>query len=449
MRAGKDKDHPGHLIGPDGFRAVRGAAVYGANAAGKSNLVLAMGFARDLIVRGRSFGQALEFSPFELCDEADGARPSGFHWYFVHEGKMWSYGFEVLRRRIVEEYLFARDVGSGKELSYFSRSTDEAGKTSIKPGAALVKGKDTLKRRLKDLELNMKNRPEQPFLTLAIENSIEEFGPVYEWFSDVLQVIRAETVFPDLLSFSHSQEEFLGFLSEFVRLADTGIERLVPEETEMDEAQLLSNVPDEFRDGVRELLVNIEPGQMSASNLGFLPVGFGRKADGRLMALELNAEHKCSGGRVVKFRLDRESEGTQRLLHLLPILFAFKNESKVIVIDELERRLHTKLSRRFVEMALHVGNREGNQLVFTTHDTNLLDSSLLRRDEIHFARKKHNRTSLERLSEYQIRNYRDYEKAYSLGRVGGGGPRLSYELFELMEEDDATEPKREVEVAAS
>ena len=444
MRAGKDKDHVGHLIGPSKFQAVRGAAIYGANAAGKSNLVLAMHFARELIVRGRTFGQAIEYSPFELCDD-EAERPSGFHWYFVHAGKVWSYGFDILRRRVVEEYLYVRDEKGGPEANWFTRTTDEKGETKIKPGT--LSGNKKLKKRLQDLEVNMAKRPEQPFLTMAIENSVEELMPIYDWFDSVLVVVRAESPFDKLLSFSYSQKEFLSFLSEFVRMADTGIERLVVEEEDVDEGELIAQLPGGQREMMQQVFAQLEANEMVAMNMKFLPIGFARKEDGHLVGLSIRAEHCYENGKK-KFHLDRESEGTQRLLHLSPILFAFKVEPRVVVIDEMERRLHTRLTQRFVEMALQDSNRDGNQLIFTTHDTNLLDSSLLRRDEIYFARKKQHRTQLERLSEYQIRSDRDYEKAYELGRIGGGGPRLSYEMFGLMEEDEPS--KAEVpEVAAS
>jgi AAA15 family ATPase/GTPase len=117
--------------------------------------------------------------------------------------------------------------------------------------------------------------------------------------------------------------------------------------------------------------------------------------------------------------MEEESEGTQRLIHLVPSLFILKQDSEIVVfLDELDRRLHPLLSRYFVETAINC-RAKGNQLVFTTHDTNLLDLDLLRRDEIWFIEKdSQGASSCYSLAEFKIRPDLKIEKGYLNARFG-------------------------------
>jgi len=126
-------------------------------------------------------------------------------------------------------------------------------------------------------------------------------------------------------------------------------------------------------------------------------------------------------GQLVEFSIDEESEGTQRLINLIPALFILKkNPEKVIFLDELDRRLHPLLSRKFLEFFLQCKIEQSkNQLIFTTHDTNLLDLDLLRRDEIWFVEKNNQGASqLYSLAEFKIRSDLKVEKGYLNGRFG-------------------------------
>jgi AAA15 family ATPase/GTPase len=133
----------------------------------------------------------------------------------------------------------------------------------------------------------------------------------------------------------------------------------------------------------------------------------------------LRTRHRDANGKLVDFSLEEESEGTQRLINLIPSLFLLKQDlEKVIFLDELDRRLHTKLSRCFVEMAINCRNKN-NQLIFTTHDTNLLDLDLLRRDEIWFVEKNdQGASSCYSLAEFKVRPDLKIEKGYLNGRFG-------------------------------
>jgi len=430
MRAGGDKDHPDHVVKTGKWSAVKTAAIYGANAAGKSNLVLAMAFASDFILR--EAGANLKFRHhFHLANNNE--KPSGFHWNFLCEGQLWSYGFELTKQHVSEEYLFVQDPNGGKERKWFERTTQND-KTEVKWGKAFMGSLPKDDAQL--LRLSAKRiGGDELVLWRFVDNDIGAINPVYEWFETVLTVIPAESKFESLVPKAHNSSDFLDFLSEFLRFADVSIDCLMPKRVPFKlDTFLTSEASGELRQTWERGIADLKPDEGLLMLRDYVPMVIEKDHDGKIWRLELAARHKRDDGSDADFPLDWESSGTQRLIHLLAGLFQMKTQPTVLVIDEIERRFHPKLTRRFVELAGQC-SIEGNQLIFTTHETALLDSLLLRRDEVFFARKKNNRTFLERLSDYPIRPDRDYEKAYELGRVGGGGPKLGFEMFGLMESE--------------
>lgn len=415
MRASDEADHPEHVLTRGKHRAVRGAALYGANAAGKSNLVLAMGFARDLIVRGRGLNRSIGVRPFALRKGDN--RPSGFHWQFIHDGQLWSYGFDVTSRHIVEEYLFSRDENGDEEKMWFERKTDENGETKVEFGPGLVaRGNSRLSLRLELIAENL--RANQLFLTHAMENKVEEMEKVWEWFNEYFYVVHAESTYRDILKVAVQGEDFLKFAGELLRFADTGIIELIAEKKpfDLEEAENDFSHVDFF--DLEAECATLEHGEMRQFDSGLVPKAVLRDENGDLWSLTFQALHRTSDGETHKIPFEHESEGTQRLLHLSPILFVLRRRAFTIVADELDRRLHTLLAREFVKLALDESSQ--GQLIFTTHDTNLLDADLLRRDEIWFVDKgKSGASSLYSLAQFEMDKDVDYEKAYLLGLFEG------------------------------
>lgn len=411
MRASGDKDHPAHVVGGK-IPLLRGAAIYGANAAGKSNLVLAMGFARDFIApRGQNTASLSDVRPFGLRENA--GRASVFHWHFIHDGKIWNYGFSLTNERVVEESLYVRDEKSGREKRWFERTTDENGETSVSLGDEFLNAKKDDGQLLK--LIGPRTPDAELFLRYCRQNQIAAVEPVFAWFEDVLLIVRAESDYEPLVLEANENESFLKFLSDHVRDAGTGIDAI--EKVEVKEG----DIPEQSLRAMKEMYHALEPGETSLKidkNLGFNDWSVVRRDEfGALSFITLFAQHRTKEEGVRNFNPNQESEGTQRFLHLLPRLFQLQTRPKVLIIDELERRLHTLLTRRLVDQALNVSPQMRSQFIFTTHDTNLLDSDLLRRDEIWFVDKDENgASSLTSLAEYKIRSDSDYEKGYLLGR---------------------------------
>ena len=224
LRATKDDSHPIHLVsnvlGNNG-KVLRAAGIYGANASGKSNLIKAMKFARDLIIEGTKGDEDIPVTPFKLGTTLN--EPSRFQFNFFYKGILYSYGFKVNSTQILEEFLYA--TVNGKEVKYFERVTSEELKTEVDFGTILTKGNTEKRNFLKYKEAD--TRPNQLFLTTVFEGNIrdrvEEFVPVVAWFQSVLTIIEAEKKEITLEKITHTREALKEYLGKILRASDTGI----------------------------------------------------------------------------------------------------------------------------------------------------------------------------------------------------------------------------------
>lgn len=417
MRATSDTRHPNHVVAAPtssgkATATLRAAAIYGANAAGKSNLVLAMAFAQKLILEGTRGETSIGVRPFKLDRNK---KPSRFEFMFRHEGTPYSYGFAADSRRVHEEWLFA--TPGKRESRLFERVTHEDGKVEAELGPSLRRAEGGA---FLDF-VAQGTRPNQLFLTECAERNVEAVKPVMDWFRDVLMPIRAESRYAHLPMQARFNKSFQQFLGDFLRAAGTGIEGLETREIPVDWERHYADMEVADREELERDVMTLEPKE------GFIVMdGQGRRsflvrgASGKACLLVVRTVHHTATGQAIRFRLEDESEGTQRLVHLLPALFMLKRGPKVLVVDELDRRLHTLLARLFLQQALECGEDDPQgQIIFTTHDTNLLDLDLLRRDEIWFIEKDPGgATHLASLAEWKVRPDLEIEKSYLTGRFG-------------------------------
>ncbi len=413
----REHHHPGHLV--DGIRGVQGqllrtAAIYGANAAGKSNLVKAMRFARNLILQGTSLDKPISITPFRL---GNAGKPSRFEFMLYHGDVLYSYGFVVDSAQVVEEWLYA--THTTKEVRYFERTTAE-GQVSVEFGASFT-GRSAKQKQFLNF-VAQGTRPNQLFLTEAASKNVQEVLPVMEWFGDVLLIIEAEAKYKLLEVRVQKDTQFTDYLASFLRSAGTGIDSVIASEVDLDFGRYFPDMPEEVSVEILGELKDTE----NTEGVMILPADGERYfakigQSGIPTLLRLRTQHRASDGGLVEFGVNEESDGTQRLMHLVPALLSLQQrQPKVIILDELDRRLHPLLTKFFLESALKCQELGGhNQLMFTTHDTNLLSLDLLRRDEIWFVEKDGNGCSwLYSLSEFKIRPDLQIEKGYLAGRFG-------------------------------
>jgi uncharacterized protein len=405
MAAGADPQHADHLSRSGGTSVLSLAAIYGANGAGKSNLIKAIGFAKELIVGGTRGNKRIAITPFRLGGSEQ--RPSKFEFIFTYQGSQYSYGFKLDREQIFEEWLYVIPEGKKKEVMYFERITSATKETKIDYGPSL-KRRSTKRRQFLDFVAEG-TRPNQLFLTEGIDRNVEELAPVMDWFALVLTILPSELRYGDLdLDLLHNKS-FNEFMSEFLQHSGTGVDSIIAEEIDLDLDSLPEAIAISRDDGFDEIVQN----HLQGKSL------FSKDIEDESTVIQLKTRHRTEAGLFVDLGMDEESDGTQRLIKLAPILFILKQEPEIVLlIDELDRQLHPLLSRHFLETAIRCKNPQ-NQLIVTTHDTNLLDLDLFRRDEIWFVEKtRQGSSSLYSLAEFKVRPDLKIEKGYLNGRFG-------------------------------
>ena len=435
MVAGRSTQHTDHQIrstntfSPDLLRA---SAIFGKNASGKSNFIKALGFAKDLVTNSPSIGSKIAIRPFRLDSESL-RKPSSFRFELLINGKVYDYGFILNSKMVLEEWLY--EIKRTTEILLFKRKhgTVTLGKIDY---SKAIDPDNPLKSNKKDQELRLHfvgedTRDNQLFLTASIERNQPYFKQIYDWFNNSLHIIRPDSKFYGTefqLIEGDKNDNFIADFETLLKELDTDIEGI--ELTQVDvNNDLIKAYP--YLTDLRKTIEEIEP-----QSKVLLPMPDDRRfaliknKAGEVSCFKLMTKHKKSVGpeeelfetteTSVLFELNWESQGTQRLMDLVPSLFMMKNSSSTIFIDEIARSLHPELSYKLVKLILSSQNLFRSQIIFTSHEDYLLDFDLLRRDEIWFVDKNKNEaSSLYSLEEFKPRYDADIRKGYLQGRFGG------------------------------
>jgi uncharacterized protein len=413
-----DRQHADRLIedaAGKGRSVLSIAAIYGANAAGKSNLIKALSFAKDLILEGTRSHRSIPVATFKLGDYSK--KPSKFEFIFTHQDARYAYGFKLNREQILEEWLHVIPAGKKKEVMCFERITSLDKKTSVEYGSPLT-GRSSKRKQFLEF-IAEGTRPNQLFLTEAIDRNVEDLEPVANWFAYVLTVIPADSDITNLEAAALRDKSFTDFLGEILRFSGTGIDGIEAKEVELDFDKYFPNMSKTEKDDFLEEFLEKEDNAAVMEGVNGKQYVIFKNEHERLRLIQMTTQHRHENGTLIDFTMEEESEGSQRLINLIPVLFLLKySQEEVIFIDEIDRRLHPLLSHFFVKTAIESQNK-GNQVIFTTHDTTLLDLELLRRDEIWFVEKDRQGSSrLYSLAEFKTRPDLKIEKGYLNGRFG-------------------------------
>lgn len=417
VASNRPTDHLDHLrvIPDDEHKLLPVAAVYGANGAGKSNLVKALSFMERLVLVGTEPKQPISRKAFAM-DKDSANQPTELSLQFTDGVRVYAYGFRVTDKFVSAEWLSL--LRGGKETIVYERLTDNDGKVTIEAGPVL--DDDSWGDNSKALALTKVGvLPNQLFLHVAGKNLREEDqGPilagVLKWFRIGLTIIDPDAAFGNLARLVALDDTFSSFASEFLKRVETGVDLLKADTVTVDEKFLLA-----FPDDVRR---NIESLDLGDSAMLVDPSGTRRfvekTSEGKILLRSLRAEHLLKDGSRVELPFSEESDGTQRVTDLLPAMHWVGDVVSVFVIDEIDRSLHPLLAKGFVRKFLSACSKNGGQLIFTTHETAFLDTSLLRRDEIWFTDKKlpDGYTRLYSLADFKPRKDLKIDKAYLQGR---------------------------------
>ncbi len=356
-------EHPESLVRAERYDIdlLRVAAIYGANASGKSTVFDALSFMRAAVEdshRSWKPDGGIPRTPFALDPEAV-AEPSRFAVDLLLDGIRYEYGFAVSSARVLEEWLFAYPKGRRQE--WFTRDAareEEFAFSRLLPG--------------ENRAISALTRPNSLFLSAAAQNNHPSLVPLFSWFSRTLEIAddQVRNVYPLVLAALCKKESFRAAVLNWLQSADLGI-------------------------------VGIDLVGPRQSDIQF------RHESG-------------SSGEDILLPFESESQGTRTLFVLAALVLNALARGETLAVDELDRSLHPHLAIQIVSVFNDPATNPLNaQLIFNTHDTNLLDRDHLRRDQIWFTEKGDDgATRLFPLTDFRARKYENLERGYLQGRYG-------------------------------
>jgi AAA15 family ATPase/GTPase len=403
-----------------GTSALKTAVVYGANASGKSNLIKAIEFGKELVLKGNKAEQPIKFSSFKLDKELL-KQNSRIEYEIQHKNKNYAYGFIFNSKEIIEEWLYEISKKSEKEI--FTRDKNRPKEFDLE--AILNKNKKSEEKQF--LEFTAKGTQKNQLFLSEIRtrkvkenvSNIDDLINVIDWFQNALTVIypNSKNVGKkfELLEDTDLNKVFTEMLGYF----DTGIDGIEFKEVDIDKIDIPSEI---LKDIENDLL-----GEKSEKTNAFISNLQDDKyyvisllKDRSLRAQLLKTKHKISGGGYELFDLRDESDGTRRIMDLIPLIIDFFKGDNVFVIDEMERSLHPNLIYDLFDLFLSKCKNVNSQFIVASHESTLLTQKLLRKDEIWFVVKdKLGASRLHSLEDYSIRFDKEVRRDYLLGRYRG------------------------------
>lgn len=364
---------------------LKSAVVYGANASGKSNLIKALQYMRGVVLESAAMqpGQTFDrLQPFKL-DAASGNQPTEFEITFLLDGVRYQYGFAMNTQRIVSEHLLV--FKAFKPQRWFERRFDvESGRDVYEFGSGLKGAKHLWEGA---------TLPNMLFLSRAVNLNSEALLPVFDWFANRLVIINEQSPLSPHFSMQLlKQDAPRKAIRDFLRAADISI---------------------------ADIEVTTKQAMVHTINFD-LATGKREESTGEQAVDEVKFHHITEHGKAV-FDLMDESSGTRNLLFLTGPILDILNKGLTLVVDELDTSLHTLLVQALVRLFHRPDvNTGGAQLIFTTHDTSLLDAyGLFRRDQVWFVEKRPDQSSaLYPLLDFSPRKQEALERGYLQGRYG-------------------------------
>lgn len=380
-----------NIFSTDRLDLLKGAVIYGANASGKSNFIKAMSTMRRLVLQSfeQSSTDELNIVPF-LLNTVTEKSPSFFETVFVIDNIRYRYGFEVDDRQIHAEWLFEAPKNADRPL--FIREAD-----GIEVMKNFPEGKD----------LEERTRENALFLAVADQFNGKISKKIMQWFNNFITISGLSHEGYKGVTFGMLENKQTGAtLLNFYKKLDLGFDDINVNKKPFDPKELPNDMPE----GLFKQLVTDLEGAF--------------RIDIKTIHKKYNAKGKLVGNVEFDMR-SQESSGTNKLFNISGPVFDVLNDGGVLVVDELDASLHPLLTLAVTKL---FNSREFNQnnaqLIFATHDTNLLYYGNYRRDQIYFVEKDtYGSSDMYSLVEYKeegktVRKDRSFEKDYIEGRYG-------------------------------
>lgn len=412
MAAGKHTRHKEQLVVINGKRLLKAGVIFGANASGKSNLIKAINFGKNIVLKG--IKNSMTVNRHFRIDPMAINRPGVFQYDFVSNGHIYSYGFAIsyTENVFLAEWLYLCD--DNKEICIFDRAAGE--KISTELNFSNIEDEQRFNIYADDVNDNTSFLSEICSHKLSENNEFGAFFDVLEWIKSLI-IIFPQSRYRDFGQFFKSDEK--DSLAKLLNYFDTGIEEVLTAIKPIEE--VLAFLPEDIKNDV---IHQIQEGFDEENKKGAISAdvtiagkrfSFSKKEDGMIVGSQLTMNH---GNPTDLFELDDESDGTRRLFDLIPLYQKGKGNC-VIFVDELDRSFHTKLTIEFLQKFFEKTEGLTSQLIVTLHDSNVMNLNIFRQDEIWFVERKEDHSSeIYSLNKFKERFDHSVAKDYLLGRYG-------------------------------
>lgn len=424
----KSKDHQldenATLALTEDMQLLKCAVIYGANNSGKSNLIRSLLFLKRFILDSSKESRAnenIQVVPFLLNPDTE-HEPSSFEIIFVKDKYLYQYELSVSRERVESERLSRKALKKNAVTTeLFSRTPN-----AIEAKRGFKEGKG----------LESRTRPNALFLSVCANFDGPISTSVVDWFTSVGIVSGLNDTIPLAWTTSRLDDpEFSKSIQQLLKIFDLGIDRF--EAGEQIPGIQIEGVEHTTADGAKS------PAPEEVAALTAMLTALRRNPSRKVISYHKMFTEAGQFVRDVPFDLNTdESAGTRKLVALSGPIAHTLQTARVLVIDEFESRLHANITGAILKIFNSCGgNPNGAQLIAATHETNLLSSELLRRDQVWLTgRDGLGQTSLRSLVEYRVRNDASFEKNYLEGDYGGV-PYLRPELAEFVARGAGTSSK--------
>jgi len=397
------------LIEYGSYKLLPSVAIYGKNGGGKSNVIRAFWLAVQFIKnaqRTQHEGELIPVSPFLLNDYSKNKETSFEFTYVINQVK-YIYGFSATKDSIVKEYLYHSP--KGQKAIVFTRD-----------GKKFTFTEDKAKRKL----ISEAVADNQLFFSVACTMNDSACVNAMRWFREYVLFSRDYSDIPKQLLEHSNDKNMLRAISDYAKAADIGIEDMqfeIKNEDISDEAALPNDLPI----GIRTALINFMHVLSETSNNSEVKLKMGE-----VIATAYHRGQKENGAsELFPLELSDESDGTRKLMSLAPAMESVLSKGGVLLVDELDRELHPMLVAYIVsKFQSKDSNPMGAQLIFTTHDTDLMNEEILRKDQLYFVDKDNSNgvSELYSISEFATKTSENIRKGYLVGKYGAT-PNLEIE----------------------
>ena len=389
------------LIQEKSTKLLPGVAIYGKNGGGKSNVIRAFWLAVQFIKnaqRTQHEKAEIPVMPFGLNDYSK-KQPTSFDFIYVLNGIKYWYGFSATKEKIISEYLY--HAPKGQKALIFSRTGQDFSFTEDKAKRNMIG------------EMVAVN---QLFFSVACTMNDSACVSAMKWFRECIFFSRDYTDIPKQLLEYAENKSMLKAITDYAKTADLGIDDM---QFEFDNKEIKddNSFPEYIPEGIKEALTKFMNVLSETSNNSEV-----RLRMGEVTAKAIHqGENKDGSKMLYSFDLSEESDGTRKLMSLAPAIESALQNGGILLVDELERELHPMLVNFIVSKFQSKNtNQKGAQIIFTTHNTELMNMELLRKDQLYFVDKHDNDgvSELYSISEFATRTTDNIRKGYLVGKYG-------------------------------